>query len=190
MRRPRRGANWGRQRGSAMVEFPFVVLILMFLLILVADLGRLTTWAQQMAYATDAGAQFAYRRYLYSASDNKYQIDDPDADEITLVEPEKFKEEIEEHIKSAVGGLEFDLDDDDVDIEITEIDACPNLTLESDNTVTLTYTVDGTCANERRFIEVEVSNVFEPFTPIIKHIMIKEWRTHEFKVYRQIFDAP
>jgi hypothetical protein len=184
MRRLPRGAGWAGQRGSAMVEFPFAVLILMLMLIIVADLGRLTPWAQQVAYSADAGAQFAYRTYSYSPSSGDYRNDTTETDGLSF---EQIKTEIEDHVRSAVPDL---YDDGTVDIEVTEIPRCSSSDFE-DDTLTVNYTNqdDDSCASGRPvvFIEVTVTDIFDPFTPYIKRIMPESLREQTFTIRRQIF---
>lgn len=196
MRRPPRGrhpqrrcradvADWARQRGSATVEFPFAVLILMLMLIIVADLGRITSWAQQVAYATDAGAQFAYRRY--SLNGTAYRVDTT-GESATFTEVETA---VKQHIQSAVSGLEISGDD----IEVKEIWRCrtPNF---SGGVMTVNYGAESTSALDNddcggtepaRFIEVTVTDDFEPFTPYIEEIIPEGLSEQTFTIRRQIF---
>ncbi len=46
-----------------MIEFAILVPLLIILLVIIADFGRITAWMQQIAYAADAGAQYAYEAY-------------------------------------------------------------------------------------------------------------------------------
>ncbi|MEA3640848.1 MAG: hypothetical protein VBE63_13010 [Lamprobacter sp.] len=168
-----------------MVEFPFAVLILILMLIIVADLGRLTPWAQQVAYATDAGAQFAYRRYSLNGA--AYRVDTT-GDSATFAELETA---VKQHIQSAVSGIEIDGDD----IEVNQIWRCrtPNF---SGGVMTVNYGAESTSPLDgndcggiepARFIEVVVTDVFEPLTPYIERIMPQDLREQTFRIRRQIF---
>lgn len=185
-----RDAGWARQRGSALIEFPFAVLILMLLLLVVADLGRLTPWAQQVAYSADAGAQFAYRTYSYSpSSSGQYRNDTTDTDGLTFGEIEP---EIEDHVRSAVPGL-YD-DNDPVEIEVTEILrwSCSDF---SDGIITVDYYKDKDSSDcdededekEVVFIEVSVTEEFKPFSLFIDRIIPEGLREQTFTISRQIF---
>lgn len=195
IRRSARGRH--PQRGSVLIEFLIVFPIAMAMLLIVADFGRLTPWAQQVAYAADAGAQFAYRRYSCDGScdGTGYRVDDPDpnAETQSMNFDPTVKGEIEDHIKSAVDGL-VDWENDPVEIEVTEIRDCFRLTLLPDNIVELTP-LEGSCGDEeRRFIEIEVTSVFQPFWHPLKLLFMEvslpeELLTWTFTVRRQIFPA-
>jgi hypothetical protein len=97
------------QRGSALVELPFIVLMLVVLLLIVADLGRVTPWAQQVAYSADAGAHFAYQKYdqmmvSQALTDEQFDCENP----ISLCDDPR------DQAQNAVGGLGLEPDDIDV----------------------------------------------------------------------------
>ncbi|MFP4247391.1 MAG: TadE/TadG family type IV pilus assembly protein [Halochromatium sp.] len=188
------------QRGSVLIEFLIVFPIVMAMLLIVADFGRLTPWAQQMAYSADAGAQFAYQSY--SCDGDEYRRDrDENGEPGGPVGFSVIEGEIKEHVESVIKG--FGIDDEFVKIEVKQIWRCREPSFDNSSlTMEVKYgeEIEGrdrpNCSapdedEPARFIDVEVTAKFVPFSPFIGKIVSENEKlfTETFLIRRQIFPA-
>lgn len=195
------GGPGGRyQRGSAMVELPFVVLGTVLLLMIVADLGRITSWAQQVAYSADAAAQFAYQEYDQETVEAQLGVDEETEVECFTDVEATVCDEPRDQAMNAVLGL--DLDDDDINVRYfwkcraVNYDGTDLTVRYSDDVSKNADCTAETCGGETcvddafnplLFIEVEVTDTFAPFTSFIDGFLPSSLATRSFAIRRQIF---
>lgn len=193
-----RAACWLQrgERGSALIEFVILVPLLILLLLVIADFGRLTPWAQQVAFSADAGAQYVYQVYSleYSRDEISSHIGDIRNDAVDAA-------------KNAVPALGLE----DGDITVNEIWRCRSV--DYDDTmepkiITVRYIsapADGpladcdveSCGGQAcedksvLFIDVVVTDSFKPFSKFINNILPNSLVNFSFSSHREIFiDEP
>lgn len=168
--------------GSALIEFVILVPLLIMLLLVIADFGRVTSWAQQVAYSADAGAQYAYQRYsVDNVLDNIADI----RTATTNAAPGLGLEDGEDGNVAVSGDWRCRLSvDDDGDRLISvryssssvsqNYDCCKDTDEDWKKTPVL-------------FIEVKVTDSFKPFSQFIEDVLPNNLTNFSVTSRRQIF---
>lgn len=185
--------------GSALIEFVILVPLLIMLLLVIADFGRVTSWAQQVAYSADAGAQYAYQIYSQADIPISWSCSDDATCDLTNIPPTPVCTCIRDRVSSAFPSLVLD------SIEVDPIWRCRLVDYDSANQeITVRYSsasVSGAshnCSNEDcggvscmvdpvLFIEVTVTDSFKPFSRFIDDVLPASLTNFSATSRRQIF---